>query len=209
MKTYKLALPFLAAGLLCLLGTGCLFRPAAVTTRQFVLTPIQAAGQPARRNQPAIGIGPIKMPDYLLRSSMVVRMSDNEIEYLENALWAERLDRSFQRTMAANLVAQLPGSRIQLSAWRSGEVALVASVSVERLDVDAQGKGVLIARWQIESVTAPQVLKNGDCTLNKSGPVPYANPGAVATTLSDLTAQFSEVLAQALRECASEGPGTR
>ena len=209
MKTHHPAIRFLAAGSLGFLITGCLFRPANVATRQFVLTPIPAVGQPAAQNQPAVGISPIKMPDYLLRSEMVLRKGANEIEYLENTLWAERLDRSFQHTLAANLATQLPGSQLQLSAWRNGEVALVATVVVERFDVDAQGKGTLVAHWRVESVARPQAMKSGECNLTLSGPAPFANPGAIATTLSELTAQFSEVLAQAIRECATLGAGAR
>lgn len=197
----------LAVGSLCVLVAGCLFRPANVTTRQFVLKPALATSPSRDRSTLAVGLGAIKFPDYLLRSSMTVRKGDHEIEYLENSLWAERLDRSFQRTLAANLMSLLPGSRIQQSAWQSSEVTLAAFVNVERLDVDAQGNGTLVAHWQIETPDRRQVLKSGECNLNKSGPPPFANPEALVVTLSDLTAQFSEALAQAIRDCASSGAG--
>lgn len=146
------------------------------------------------------------MPDYLLKDSMAVRKGDNEIQYLENALWAERLDHSFQRTLAANLSSQLGDSRVRISSWQPGEVALAVRVSVERLDVDGQGRGTLIARWNIEAPDSRKVLKSGESSFAKSGPMTYNDPASIATTLSDLTAQFSEVLAKAIRECAPTSP---
>lgn len=185
--------------------TGCLFKPAVVTTRRFVLTPVQTKDRAADATQLAIGLGRITLPDYLLKDSMAVRKGDNEIQYLENALWAERLDHSFQRTLAANLSAQLGENRVRLSSWQPGEVSLAVRVTLERFDVDSQGQGTLIARWKIQVPESGKVLKSGESSFTKSGPVPYNDPASIPTTLSDLTAQFSEALAKAIRESAPTG----
>src|SRR5580698_3743920 len=89
--------------------SGCLLRPVTISTRHFVLSPVgtnepeQVVAEPL-----PVGIGLVKMPAYLLRDSVAVRNGANEIEYLEDALWAERLDRSFQQTLALNLSKLLP-----------------------------------------------------------------------------------------------------
>jgi hypothetical protein len=202
MKSNLAFTRILAASALCACLSGCLFKPATVTTRRFVLTPVGTEMHAGLGNQIAVGLGRVTMPDYLLRDSMVVRKSDNELEQLENALWAERLDHAFQRVLAANLSSHLGGGRVRVSSWQPGEVTLVARVSVERLDVDSQGRGTLTARWQIEPGESGKVLKHGESSLNKSGAAPYSDPATIAATLSDLTAQFSEVLANALRESA-------
>lgn len=86
------------------------------------------------------------------------------------------------------------------------KVSLALRVSVERLDVDNQGRGTLIARWNIEAPDSSKVLKGGESSFTKSGPVPHDDPASIAATLNDLTAQFSEVLARAIRECAPTSP---
>ena len=88
-------------------------------------------------------------------------------------------------------------------------MTLAAFVSVERLDVDQQGAGTLTARWQIESPDRRKILKSGQCSLNRSGPSPELNPGAIAATLSELTAQFGGVLGKAIQDCASTGAEER
>ena len=52
----------------------------------------------------------------------------------------------------------------------------------------------------VTAFSAETGLKSGESRLSNQGPSPYAEPQSVAATLSDLTAQLSEALAQAIRE---------
>ena len=75
--------------------SGCLFRPVTVSTRHFVLSPISTNEPVQVVAEPfSIGIGLVRIPAYLMRDSIAIRNGSNEIEYLEDALWAERLDQS-------------------------------------------------------------------------------------------------------------------
>jgi NTP pyrophosphatase (non-canonical NTP hydrolase) len=51
-------------------------------------------------------------------------------------------------------------------------------------------------------------VKSGLTRLARPGPAPLANPQAIATTLSALTAEFSGELAQAIREAAQAKPSS-
>lgn len=199
----------LLLGLVCILPSGCLLRPAKITTRQFILSAARMESPSAGQSSLSIGLGAIKLPDYLRRSAMAVRRGEGEIEYLENALWAERLDHSFQRALAANLRSQLPGGRVQLSAWQVNEVTAVVFISVDRFDVTAEGRGTLAVRWQVETPDRRQVLRTGEDRFEKSGPPPHATPEVVAVTLSELTAQFAGKLVQEIRAAAPAVPAGR
>jgi uncharacterized lipoprotein YmbA len=192
--------PACAAGVLL---AGCLFKPVTATTRRFVLTPKPASTNAALPNAHLpVGIGLVKLPLYLQQSSMAVRTGPSQIDYLETSLWAERLDQALQRTLAANLSVMIPTDQIRLSAWERGEVTVAVIVNVEQFDVDAQGRGTLTAWWRITAPASGKVLKSGESRLSNQGPSPYAEPQSVAASLSDLTAQLSETLAQAIREVA-------
>src|SRR5262249_62319913 len=81
--------------------TGCLFKPVTDTTRRFVLTPMPTddpIGASGRRL--TVRIRPGRMPSQLLGDSVSVRNGTNEIEYLHNAVWADRLDHCFERALA-------------------------------------------------------------------------------------------------------------
>lgn len=185
-----------------LLG-GCVIKPARVPTRHFVLVPIPAPEHaPTVAQQPSVEVGFVKMPSYLLRDSMVVRKSADEVEYLETALWAERLDHSFRQRLAQNLSILLVSDRAYLAAAERDRVLLRVSVDVQQFDVDTEGRGTLLAGWRLAATGADKAIRTGQVHLIRSGPSPRGNPQAVATTLSALTADFSRELVQALGESA-------
>jgi uncharacterized lipoprotein YmbA len=190
-------LRLLAAAALCGVMTGC-FTPHTVATRHFILTP--APADKAASTGLRLGIGVVKMPEYLMSSSLAVRKDAGEVFYLETALWAERLDNGFARVLAANLSAMIPTDQIRLGAWRAEDVALEVYVTVEQFDVDTTGKGRLVAWWRITAPGGSKVLKSGETRLTKAGQPPAGNPQNIATTLSGLTSDFSGVLAKAVQD---------
>jgi uncharacterized lipoprotein YmbA len=180
---------------------GCVIKPAPVSTRQFVLAPIPTAEHaPARALQLQVEVGLVKMPAYLLRDSMVIRKSTDEIEYLETALWAERLDQSFRQTLEKNLSLLIASDGAILPASERDRIKVRVSVIVEQFDVDSKGQGTLLARWRLTAAGADTPMKIGHAHLTRPGPSPRGNPQAVSMTLSALLAEFSRDLAQALRE---------
>jgi uncharacterized lipoprotein YmbA len=140
------------------------------------------------------------MPSYLLRSSIAVRNGANEMEYLDDAQWAERLDQSFQRTLAANLSRLLPSDHVYLSDWGRDQMQAKVSINVQQFEVDIRGHGTLIAQWQITTPDSDTPLKSGEASLAHTGASPHGNPQAIATILSDLATEFSRDLAQSIRE---------
>jgi uncharacterized lipoprotein YmbA len=134
---------------------------------------------------------------------LAVRKGTNEIEYLHGIAWAERLDGGVQRTLAANLATLLPTDQIRLSAWQSADVSAEVYVAIDRLDVDAEGKGVIAAWWRVLSPGGDKTLKAGECRLSRPGPPPAADPSGAVATLSELVAELSRQIAQAVKETTS------
>ena len=195
MNTFRL----LTAAALCVTATGC-FSPHTVATRHFILTPTPATA--AATTGIRVGVGVVKMPNYLLGNSLAVRTNAGEFVYLEGALWAERLDNGFARVLAADLSAMIPTDQVRLGAWRPDDVAVEVYVTVEQFDVDQAGTGTLVAWWRITSPGGAKLLKGGEARLTKAGKSPAADSKNVVTTLSELTATFSQMLAEAVREVA-------
>lgn len=182
--------------------SGCSFlKPAKSSARHFVLSPLPAINSATvAPGSIAVGLGQIKIPAYLFNSSLAVRMGTNEIEYLPSTFWAERLDSGFQRVLAANLAILLPTDRISLSAWQRDEVMAEVYVTLGQFDVDATGRGVLVARWRILSPGGDKVLNAGSSRLSRQGPPPDPGVSGSIRTLSDLVADFAVQLAPVLKE---------
>ena len=177
--------------------SGCsLLKPVKSSERHFVLTPVSPIGSATvTPGSIAVGLGKVKIPAYLFNSSLAVRKGTNEIEYLPSTFWAERLDSGFQRVLAANLAILLPTDRIPLSAWQRDEVVAEVYVTLEEFDVDASGRGVLLARWRILSPGGDQVLKASSSRLSRQGPPPDCGVSGSICTLSALVADFAVQLA--------------
>ncbi len=204
MNTSSFSCRLLLPGAACLALAGCLnLKPARPTARYFVLAPLPApaATQPASgpTTPRALGVGPVKLPLYLLKNNLAVRKTTNEIGYLENDFWAERLDHGFQRVLAADLVALRPGDQVRLSAWRTEEVWREVYVTVEQFDVSATGQGVLVAWWRVLSPGGEKTLQAGQCNVSRQGPPPGTNPQGATATLSDLAAELAREVARALQ----------
>jgi uncharacterized lipoprotein YmbA len=144
------------------------------------------------------------MPSQLLRDSMSVHSGANEVEYLENALWAERLDHSFERTLAVNLSRLLSSDSVYLAEWGRDQAMVRVSINVQQFEVDTRGTGTLVAQWRITAPEKDLLLKSGLARLSRTGASPRNKPEVIATTLSELEAEFSRQLAQAIRDSAEK-----
>ena len=197
----------LLCGLSLIVG-GCLFKSARVPERNFILTTLPVSGNaPAVTSQtPAIDVGYVKMPSYLLREDMIIRKNASEIEVLENALWAERLDEGFRRVLEHDLSSLLASDQGNLSPTGRNEVRVRLSVNVEQFDVDTQGRGTLLANWRFSEAGAASPMKTGEVHLTRNGAVPRGNPEAVVAALSGLIGEFSRQLAAVPRDGTEAKP---
>ncbi len=196
-------LPTILCSIMLSVGvTGCSFlKPVKTTARYYVLTPV--ATTQSRSGSVAVGLGQVKLPAYLFNTSLAVRKGTNEVEYLDSAIWAERLDACFQRVLAANLATVLPSEQVRMSAWKRDDVAAEVYVAIEQFDVDTSGHGVMIAQWRILSPGGEKVMKSGGSRLSRKGPAPDAGASGAVATLSELVADLSRQLAQALQQAPS------
>jgi len=185
---------------LCATVTGC-FSPHTVATRHFILTPVPATA--AATSGIRLGVGVVKMPEYLVSSSLAVRKNAGEIGYLEDDLWAEPLDKGFARVLAADLSAMIPTDQVRTGAWRVDDVTIEVHVTVQQFDVDQGGTGTIVAWWRITEPGGVKVLKSGQTRLTAGGKSPASDSQNMVTTLSELTAKFSQTLAESVREIAA------
>lgn len=140
--TTRPALPWILLGAL-LLG-GCASSPAP---DYYVLS----AESPAKTTGggPALGIGPIIIPEYLNRNSMVFTRGGNALRIANYERWAEPLAEGIQRVLSLNLSAQLGSHNIRPHPWaRSDAPDYAVQVWLLSLDV-ANQQAELVAEWRV------------------------------------------------------------
>ena len=192
---------FFVTLLICTCVTGCSFlKPAPDTSRHFVLTSLPAETVNVASGTSRVDMIHLKIPSYLFNSSLAVRKGTNEIVYLPGTLWAERLDAGIPRVLAADLSSLLPGEQIRVAIGSSEDVAREIGVTIEEFDVSTSGQAVLVAKWRIFSPGEEKTLHSGESRLSRTGPAPDTDPSGAVDTLSELIADLSRQLAQALND---------
>ena len=124
-------------------------------TRFYLLTPeanpVPVAGN-IKENGLTIIIGAVRLPEYLNRSQIVTRVSDNEVELGWQDRWAEPLERNFTRALTQNL-EQLLFCRCAsaLTPKLPPGITHWVETDVIRMDGVLGQKAFLEVRWSVYS----------------------------------------------------------
>jgi uncharacterized lipoprotein YmbA len=190
------------------LTAGCLFSPQPDKSKFFVLAPdvsnsaavtLSSAGTP---NQLIIGLGPIKLPEYLDRSEVVTRVAPNRLELSPIDRWAEPLSTDFRQVMAQDLAGRLGTQMITFYPWyRTTHIDYQVQIDVYRFERDSQGTATLVAHWQIFD-GAGAILYATDSTISETAKPD--EPGAAA--LSRAAGTLAQQIAAAVQSLHSAAP---
>ncbi|MGH8654169.1 MAG: PqiC family protein [Gammaproteobacteria bacterium] len=142
----------------------------------YMLRPLTPAESPQTAIPPAdggpvIGLGPIRLSDYLDRPQIVTAVSEQEYRLAEDHRWAERLDQTLTRVMAENLSVLVPTERVVFHPWpHQQKVDAQVTANIQEFHVDAAGQVRLWAQWTLRKSDEKTVLnRKSSCRLPASG----------------------------------------
>lgn len=196
----------LLVGLILVLGACTLFAPGPQPrTRFYMLSPLEPSGTaaeaPARMPQLVIGIGPVRIPEYLDRRNLIVRSRQNEYEIVELAQWAEPLADTLGRVLADNLSVLLGTQRILQFPWRPAiPVDCQLAVQVVQFDGSLAEQVVLRAYWQLFAGEGKKLLDFGYSVIEEKIVEPTIE--ALVAAESRAAERFSREIAAAMRRLA-------
>ncbi len=151
-------------------------------------------------NQALIGLGPVRIPDYLNRPQMVVAITDNQYQMSEEHRWAERLDQNISLALAKFLPSQLGSNRIVRYPWAQRQVIdYQVSIDIIEFHIDAQGQSRLIAQWLIKQKDQPDLSKRFDYQVLASTTDYDAMVAAQSACLTKLGQDISATLKQLIK----------
>ena len=195
----RLCILFLAV----LISGGCsLLSPGPQPkTRFFMLSSPALSGkavQPlATLPQAAIGIGPIRLPEYLDRRNIIVRNSRNEFELAEDSQWAEPMGDTFARVLADNLSVLLGTHRITQFPWRSSmPIDYQLTIQVAQFDGMLGEQVILRSHWQVFTGDGKRLLDFGYSIIEEK--VADTSIDALVTAEGSAAERFSREVAAAI-----------
>jgi uncharacterized lipoprotein YmbA len=179
-------------GICLLLLAGC---ASSTQSRHYMLNPLTTEGKiQVQESCPAIGIGPIKLPEYLNRAQIVTRTSTNEVTLSYSDLWAEPLSDSVPRTLAENVARLVCTKEIVFFPWRPSHVPDYR-VEVEFLTMDgALGKTVALEAWWSVAHGTARITRKATYTESVAGQNYEALVGAESRALGALSRDIAGAL---------------
>lgn len=101
-------------------------------------------------NGPAIGVGPVHIPEYLNRYQIVTRLSKYKVDVAEFDRWAATLETNIVRVIAENLSNLLSTDRIYTYPWHSSDsFEYQTEIDIIQFDGGIPGNVELLARWTL------------------------------------------------------------
>jgi uncharacterized lipoprotein YmbA len=194
---------------ICLLFLdGCLGR--SQSPRFYALSPITEDKAMAKSDTPErdtrIGIGPIKLADYLDQSKLVTRTGDNRLVRAEFDLWAGAFKDNLTNVLAENIGLLLPTERIFIYPWRLAEpMDYQIILDVVRLDGDLGKEAWLVARWSILGGKNKELVAASRSNIRE--PVSGPDYNALVSAQSRALAKLSHEIVKAIQAASRKQTG--
>ena len=148
---------------------------------------------------PAIGVGPIEVPEYLMRQNLVYNHDENTLHVFSVDLWGEPLVDGIQRVMALNLSGLLKTQNMRFFPWNPQRAPDYA-VKVNLLQLDAnKDEAMMKAEWLVYRPTNGEAVTRRISQLKTPLPSGASEPEQVAEAYSQLLLQLSEIIAANIR----------
>ncbi len=184
--------------LMAIIWGGC----RSQSPRFYTLSPIPedqvvSKGKSSTQNA-VIGIGPVKLADYLDQSMLVTRTSDNQAVKAEFDRWVGSFKDNFINVLADNLGTLLATDRIYLYPWRQTvPIDYQVTVDVVRCDGRLGEAAWLEARWSIFKGPDKKLVRTMRSSIRE--PVTGADYGALVAAQSRTVAKLSQEIATAIQ----------
>jgi uncharacterized lipoprotein YmbA len=191
--------------LLIVIGGCCRTQTARFYTLNTLTEPPSGRQAAPSEHGVAVGLGPIRLPEYLDRPQIVTRISPNEVRFAEYHRWAGPLAGDLSSTLAENLSILLGTDRIALYPWKATTpIDCRVEIEVSRFDGKPGDSVVLESQWIVFSEDRERVL--GTKTSSLSEPVNGKGYEALVAAQSRVLAALGREIAEAIRSLPQDTP---
>lgn len=175
---------------LTLLLYGCGSSPR---TNYYLLTAENVS--PPSGETPALGIGPIEVPEYLKRDSIIYQRQGSKLQVANTDSWAEPLENGIVRVLTLNLASQLNTHNVRPFPWHP-ERAPDYGIKVNLFTLDANDtEATLSAEWLVYRPANAETVQRRISKLQVALSKGELQAEQVAIAYSTLLEQLSDIIA--------------
>jgi len=193
----------LGAGCFVLLLSGCISlpnSPISPTPRFYMLSAIDETQVSKKINiTPGviIGVGPVKIPEYLNRPQMVTKDKDGILKFDEFDRWGESLDAGVAHLIREDLTVMLSKAQLTLYPWApTTSVKYQVVAEIVQLDSELDKNMFLAVQWMVIDVQNAKTVIIKRFEFRQ--PIIPQNYSGLAKTLSMACASLSGQISQEL-----------
>lgn len=138
-----------------------------------------------------LGLGPLRIPDYLGRNRIVVRGSNSEMLVDDFSRWAEPLEDAIYRLLAANVDSHLEGIMavsFPYNSMVSHDYQLLGRIDM--FESDTAGNTILLVHWGIIDVKGNRVVSPRRARYQAQA-ADATDYGSIATAMRIVLEKFS------------------
>ena len=146
-----------------------------------------------------LGLGPLRIPDYLERNRIVVRGSNSEMLVDDFSRWAEPLDDAIYRLLAANVDSHLEGVMAVSFPYNSmitHDYQLLGRIDM--FESDQAGNTILLVHWGIIDTKGDRVVPPRRARYQTQA-ADASDYGSIATAMRIVLEEFSLDIAEELQ----------
>lgn len=188
-----------------LILAGCLSVPNTPNPRFYTLSAIGAQDAGQKFDIPAntiIGVGPVKIPEYLNRPQIVTQDSNGMLAFAQLDRWGESLDVALERLINEDLIVMFPAATIELFPWNVNVfVRYQVIVNVIQLESELDKDMRFIAQWSVIDLRDKKTLLTKRSQFRQ--PIQPHTYSGLANALSSACASLSSEIAGALASLAN------
>ena len=153
---------------------------------------------------PAVGVGPIVVPEYLIRQNLVYNRDANTLHVAGLDMWGEPLEDGIQRVLALNLSGLLQTQNMRFFPWNPKRAPdYGVKVNLLQLDVN-EDEASLKAEWLVYRPANGESIKRRISQLILPLSSGTSEPDQVAEAYSKLLLQLSKIIAASIRTDQTE-----
>lgn len=167
-------------------------------SRFYALTSVPEALTSRPADGPAIGVGPVRVAEYLDRSHIVRDKGSNELELDDFNRWIEPLDGNITRVLGLNLSAMVPTGELHRFPWRQATaIDFQVVVNIIRFHANTDNEILLTASWSLLDGRGQTVVPSNLTVLAvQAADAEYTS---LAIAMSEALARLSREIAEAIQ----------
>ena len=149
-------------------------------------------------NDLLIGIGPVKIPDYIDRAELVFQSAPNRFEVPPEHRWAGDLGKSFSNVLATNVGHRANTASVYSYPWDPAlRPRYTVPVRVLQFHALSGGDAILEVSWEVLDGVTKKILRRGSQTFTEE--LSEEGYDGVVAAESRLVGQLADAIAAMIR----------